>query len=224
MEQPDFDLGTAGASGRREYERRRARREEETRRRHPHIGNLLLKLQQPPAAETSWATGSAGEEALAISLARRCPEALVLHDRRMPRSRANIDHIGVAPSGVYVIDAKRYTGKIEVRRPLFGQEQLRIAGRDKAKLVEGLTRQVEVVRTSLDSIVPGVPVHGCFCFVNPKGQSGGTALPLFRTLRIQGYPLLLPRKLAKLLKQPGELGTEELHRIAAALAEQFPSA
>lgn len=224
MEQHNFDPGTAGASARREYERRRAKRQEETRRRHPRVGNLLLKVQQPPSDEVAWATGAAGEESLAISLARRCPQALFLHDRRMPRSRANIDHIGISTSGVYVIDAKRYKGRIEVRRPLFGQEQLRIGGRDKTKLVDGLTRQVDAVRASLDSKAFGVPVHGCFCFVNPQGQSGGTALPLFRTLRIRQYPLLFPRKLAKLLKQPGPLEVEQLHRIAAALAEQFPPA
>ncbi len=56
----------------------------------------------------------------------------------MPGSRANIDHLAVAPSGVYVIDAKRYKGKIEVRRPLFGKSKLLIASRDKTKLLDGL--------------------------------------------------------------------------------------
>ena len=37
------------------------------------------------------ATGAAGEEALAAHLAKTCAGAIVLHDRRMPRSRANID-------------------------------------------------------------------------------------------------------------------------------------
>ena len=34
----------------------------------------------------------------------------LLHDRRMPRSRANIDHLVVTPTGVYVIDAIKYGG------------------------------------------------------------------------------------------------------------------
>ena len=76
----------------------------------------------------------------------------------MPRSRANIDHIAIAPSGVFVIDAKRYTGKIEVRKPLIGDPKLVIRGRDKTKLVEGLKRQVEAVRSGLAVIEQDVPV------------------------------------------------------------------
>ncbi len=52
----------------------------------------------------------------------------MLHDRRIPGSRANIDHIAIATSGVWVIDAKRYKGKVQVSRPLFGQPKLTIAG------------------------------------------------------------------------------------------------
>jgi len=40
----------------------------------------------------------------------------ILHDRRIPGSRANIDHIVVAPSGVWIIDAKRYSDQLVQRR------------------------------------------------------------------------------------------------------------
>jgi hypothetical protein len=36
----------------------------------------------------------------------------------MPGSRANVDHIALAAC-VFVIDAKRYKGRIEVRKPHF---------------------------------------------------------------------------------------------------------
>lgn len=223
-EEWNLDLGAAGASGRREHERRRAKREEQTRERHPHIGNLLLKFQEPPQHERSWDTGARAESELAISLAHRCPEAIVLHDRRIPGSRANIDHLAITPSGVHVIDAKCYKGKIEVRQSLFRDPKLFIRGRDKTKLVEGLTRQAELVRSVLRSAEAEVPVHGCFCFLNPKGQSGGSTLPLLRTLSIQGYPLLYPRKLAKRLNEPGELGLEQMRHLAELLAQRLPTA
>lgn len=35
-----------------------------------------------------------------------------LHDRRVPGTRANIDHIAVSSSGGSVIDAKKYTDQI----------------------------------------------------------------------------------------------------------------
>ncbi|MFP4148005.1 MAG: nuclease-related domain-containing protein [Nitriliruptoraceae bacterium] len=39
----------------------------------------------------------------------------VHHDRRMPPSRANLDHIAVARSGVVTIDAQRYAGRQSTR-------------------------------------------------------------------------------------------------------------
>lgn len=217
-DQSDLDLGIAGASGKREYERRRAKREAKTRERHPRIGGLLLKLQEAPKHEEAWARGAAGEEELAASLARRCPAAIVLHDRRMPGSRANIDHLAVVPSGVYVIDAKRYKGKIEVRKPFFGDPKLVIGGRNKTKLIAGLERQAEAVRAALAPLVPRVRVSKCLCFV------GDPEMPVVRRLEIDGVPLFYPRRLAKQLRQPGELGAEEIGRIVAALAQRFPPA
>jgi len=65
-----------------------------------------------------WARGAAGEERVAAILAKHLhASVVVLHDRRIPGTRANIDHIAVAPSGVWVIDAERYKGKLAVTRP-----------------------------------------------------------------------------------------------------------
>lgn len=224
MAERKIDLGTPGASARREYERRKGKREAATRKRHPHIGNLLLRRQSPPASEVAWDTGAAGEEALGAYLAKHCPDVIVLHDRRIPRSRANLDHIAVAPSGVYVIDAKRYKDKIEVRKPFFGDPRLLIAGRDKTKLVEGLARQREVVLAALAEPVPTMPVHACFCFLNPDDQAGGSGLPLLRTLHIEDFPLFYPRKLSKCLSASGELSVESRQQVASLLARAFPQA
>jgi hypothetical protein len=40
---------------------------------------------------------------------------LVLHDRAIPGTRSNIDHIAVVPSGVWVIDTKQYRGRVQRR-------------------------------------------------------------------------------------------------------------
>jgi nuclease-like protein len=147
-----------------------------------------------------------------------------MHDRRMPGSRTNIDHLAVAPSGVYVIDAKRLKGTIEVRKPRFGEEKLVVAGRDKTKLVIGLERQAEAVRAGLNLIEKQIPVHACFCFIKPAGQSRPNGIPRLSTLRIKEFQLLYPRRLAKRLNQPGELSAEEVDVVAEALVELFPAA
>jgi len=221
----EVNFGTAGASGKREYLRRRKNREERIRAAHPRVGGLLVKLQDEPQHEKAWATGANGEEQLAACLARRSPQTLVLHDRCVPGSRANIDHLAVAASGVYVIDTKRYKGKIEVRKPKSSdQATLFIAGRRKSKLVDGLAGQVKAVVAALDLIEKDVPVFGCFCFVNPEKQAGGSAMPLIRTLTVGDFDLLYPRRLAKRLNKEGPLSAEARLVIAEALCELFPAA
>lgn len=210
--------GTPGASARREHQRRKANRERHTRDRHPHIGGLLLAFQEEPQHERAWARGAAGEEAIAAALARRCTDAVILlHDRRLPGSRANIDHLAVAPSGVWVIDAKKHSGKVHVSKPLFGPPQLKVAGRDWSKLGAGLTRQVAAVQRALAEARVTVPVSGVLCFVDAD-------LPLTRTLTFEGHQLVHPRGLAKRLNAPGNVTSEQAHQIAAMLAARFPVA
>lgn len=213
----------AGASAQREFERRVERRAQTVRQQHPKLGRLLLALTDDPASTRVWAQGAAGERAVAARLDELAGDHVVaLHDRRMVRvdgrrSRANIDHLVVAAKGVWVVDAKTHTGTLEVRRsggllkPRV--ERLYIAGRDKSSLIEGLRGQVEAVAEVLAHVGANVPVRGALCFV-------GTELPWFGE-SIGGVPLVGRRGLAKLLKQPGDLGAEERTAVAAYLAAHF---
>ena len=214
----EIALGTAGTSARRAHERRCANREQRTRERHPLVGGALLALRDAPAHERVWGTGAAGEEATALRLAERCPRALVLHDRRMPRSRANIDHIAVAPGGVVVIDSKHYNGrKVRVVDPVFGPARLTIDGRERSKLVDGLLWQVETVTGVMAEIDAGVPVAGAFCFVDAD-------LPLLGTPTIHGLPVLGLRRLAKLINREGPLSDEQIRLVATGLAQRLKPA
>lgn len=214
-EPSEFDGGTAGASARREHERRRAK---QVREKHPRLGGILLALGSEPTHETAWARGAGGEERIAESLAKHLDDgAMLLHDRRIPFSRANIEHLAIAASGVWVIDAKRYTGKVAVSKPLFGQAKPTIAGRDKSKLADGLAKQVALVETAMREIATGVPVHGAFCLVDAD-------LPMLGKLTFEGFPLLYPKSLAKRLNAAGPLGRERVAAVASNLATRFPSA
>ena len=103
------ESGTAGASARREFERRKARREDRIRAAHPRLGGVILAVSDEPQSTTAWAVGALGEERLGQGLDRLAGDTVrLLHDRRIPGSRANIDHIAVTASGVYVVDAKKY--------------------------------------------------------------------------------------------------------------------
>lgn len=126
----------------------------------------------------------------------------------------------MAPGGVWVVDAKTHHGKLEVRKEggLFTprQSRLYIRGRDKTDLIEGVVKQVAVVRDVLDDAGFPVEVHGALCFV-------GTELP-WRDVSIDGIPLIGRRGLAKRLAAPGPVGSEQVRCVADALNQALPNA
>ena len=78
------------------------------------LGGLALALSNDPSSTRIWQRGSVGESRLGAALGRIArADEVVLRDRRVPGTRTNIDHVVVAPSGVYVVDAKCYTGRNE---------------------------------------------------------------------------------------------------------------
>jgi hypothetical protein len=142
----------------------------------------------------------------------------VLHDRRIPGTRANIDHIAVTPTGVYVIDAKKYRGrphlKVEggILRPRV--EKLLVGNRDCSRLVEGVTRQVDVVR----SLECDVPLHGVLCFVEADWPLIGGS---FATREIQ---VLSPKKLYSRLTAAGPLDIDRVATLHQQLTAALPPA
>jgi len=167
-----FESGNAGASARREFERRKAKRDARIRTRHPKLGGLMLAVSDEQQSTTAWDIGALGEERLGRGLDRLASDTLrLLHDRRIPRSMANIDHLAVTASGVYVIDAKKYRGRphLKIEGGLFRPrvERLLVGSRDCTKLVDGMLKQVDVVRGLLDD---DVPVHGVLCLSKQTGR------------------------------------------------------
>jgi hypothetical protein len=212
---PPPSSGIAGASAQREYERRKRNREQRTREKHPHIGGLLLALREPPQHETAFRQGARGEAAVGASLEKRTADSptILLHDRRMPGGHGNIDHLAIAPSGIYVIDAKDHMGRVSITTPLFGKPKLLIGGRDSSKLLDGLDRQIAAVRAALgDADLPAV--HGVLCFTQAD-------LPLLgRTAR--SHLLLYRKQLAKRLNAKGPWRADQINATAASLAAALP--
>jgi hypothetical protein len=192
--------------------------ERRIRERHPRVGGLLLALGEQPATELSSVLSTAPTEDVADVLKERCGDDVhVLHNRRWPGGRANIDHLAIAPSGIWLIDAKAYRGNVSVERRLHAKPRLVIRGRDRTNLVEALHRQVKTLRSLMATIDPNVEVHGTVCFTEAD-------LPKFRTLSVAGYPLLRPKSLARRLNQPGPLMRERVELLTNQLAARLPSA
>jgi len=234
VDEPEVVVGVAGASARREYERRKGNDErhvaewkERVHSKHPVLGGLMLAVADEPKhhGTRAWDVGAHGEEVFAASLDRLADAGLYfLHDRRIPPTRANIDHIVIAPSGVYVIDAKNYTGRAQLRVTggIFSPrvEKLLVGRRDCSKLVDGVHKQVDRVSELLarDGIGQDVPVRGMLCFVE------GDWPLLGGSFTVGGLDVLWPKKARKIIAAPGTLGDDRLRVLHRHLAAEFPPA
>lgn len=163
-------LGVAGGGARREHAKRLERHQTRVRTAHPRLGGVILALKDDPSYVQAWKTGAAGEEQFGGALSSIASEPLkVLHDRKLPRSAANIDHLAVTTEGVWILDSKRYKGRVETRgHGLFSRRppDLYVGGRNQMKLVAGVQRQVEIVQSLLAESADDVPVRGALVFVD----------------------------------------------------------
>lgn len=221
---PEVFAGVAGASARRENERRKQARETRIRKDHPLVGGLLLALVDDQQSTKAWATGAEGEERLGGRLDKLVGDSIhVLHDRRIPRTKANIDHIVVSPSGVFVIDAKKYRGRpsLRVQGGLIRTriETLMVGSRDCTKQVDGVHKQVDLVTAALESAELGhIPVAGMLCFVEADWPLLGG------DFTIDGVRVLWPKKAASFIVQSGSVDATSTRLIHRTLAQAFPSA
>jgi hypothetical protein len=212
--------GRAGASAAYEYQRRHDKREAILDQRFGRLSGLVKFLVDDPQSIRSWAKGSAGERELAEALQRRIGErAVLLHDRRIPRSSANIDHIAVASSGVWIIDAKTYKGRVEERDKggwFKVDQRLYVNGRDRTKLVGGLDKQRAAVLTALAGI--DVKVHAALCFI----EAEWSWFP--KPFRIEGVWITWGKALSEMIAEPGPLSHDDVLRVANVLADSLPPA
>ena len=140
--------GIAGASARREHGRRAAKRSADLRARWgDRVGGWIERLTVEPQSSRAWAIGARGEERLGAELGG-VNGIRVLNDRRVPGTRGNIDHIVIAPAGVFVVNAKDWSGTIQIRDVggLFRTDKRLFVGRREAtRLADGLGWQVDAV-------------------------------------------------------------------------------
>jgi hypothetical protein len=235
----ELERGTAGGSAMREFERRQAR---DAARHEARVAESTASIQSlfgtgflgkvavflavdetPPRRHSTraWETGAIGEERVAARLDALGEVGVIsLHDRRIPGTRANIDHLVVTPWGVWIVDAKRYVGKkvdfdvVDSFLGFGGRKRLLVGGRDKTALVEGVEWQVAKVQEALG---PDVEVRGCLCFVESEWPL------LLADFAVRDIHVCWPKKLATTLlrREEPRLDPEPLART---LAARFPAA
>ncbi|XPP26826.1 MAG: nuclease-related domain-containing protein [Leucobacter sp.] len=162
------------------------------------VGGIVAALAVDAREQSStrvWAQGAAGEVAVGRYLDGLVgPDSAVLHDRRIPGSRANIDHLVVTPAGVWVVDTKRYLNKRPERYSeggLFGfgaTVGLKVGGRKRDGLIDGMLRQIEHVRATVGE---AVPVRGVLCFIDADWPLIGG------DFSVRGVRVLWPKRLKR---------------------------
>jgi hypothetical protein len=219
---PAQEPGVAGRSARAEYERRVAKRGAAISERWGagFKAKVVRALTDEPQTTRAWAIGAAGEEKLAAELAS-LPGLRMLHDRRVPGTRGNIDHIVVAPAGVFVVDAKNHRGKVEIRNRgwfLRPDYRLTVGRRDCSAMAENMGWQVEAVLAAFRSasIDPPPPVTPVLCFVEAGWPLVG-APDEFHGVRLEG-----PRSIKRLLTNLTILDDGAAERMTSVLSSALP--
>jgi Nuclease-related domain len=219
-EPPGVDTGRAGGSARREHQRLVDKRDAAIDERWgPRFGRVVRAVTSEPQSTRAWAIGASGEEKLAAALAG-VDGLRALHDRRVRGTPRNIDHIVVGPAGVFVVDAKHYQGRIEIRnrgwffRP---DHRLYVGGRDKSQLARDMAWQVEAVESVLHAagVDPMPPITPVLCFVDGEW-------PLISPDEFEGVRLESERSIRKLVLRSHELQVAVIERLTAILAAGLP--
>ena len=176
------------------------------------IGVLFVieRLYVLPQHVRSWATGGEGERLTAARLdPLRAEGFVVLHDRKIRQSPANIDHIVIGPTGVWVVETKSYGGRIRV-----AGGELRVNGRRRKGVLEEVEREVAAVARVVAPVLvqPIVVVHRA-------------DFPWLGALRIGDVPVVPPGELAKRIRSgPTSFTPDEVTALAARIDRALPHA
>ena len=111
---------------------------------------------------------------MAKSLQERLGDrAIILNDRAVPGSRANIDHVVVASSGVWIVDSKLWKGLIQVKTVggfTSATQRLVVDGRDQSSHTEKIYSQVIPIANLLGD--PSIPIRPALVFLDGNWGAG----------------------------------------------------
>jgi Nuclease-related domain len=140
----------------------------------PHAGLVGLaaaalvgwRLRFRPSEQvTAWQRGAHGEQRTARLLDRLPRDGyVVFHDLAVPDSPANVDHLVIGPTGLFVIDSKQWTGSVQ-------QGADGLAWHNHYRL----DRTLETVRWEAETVgrLLGTCIHPLLCVHGAHVQGGG---------------------------------------------------
>ena len=173
--------------------------------------------------DPNWTKGAAGEYLMSKALHEKVPAGrIILDDRAIPHSTANIDHVVIAPTGVWIIDSKHWKGLIQVKSAggfLGAKQKLLIDGRDRSPLTEKIYSQVIPIANILGD--HSIPIHPALVFVD--GDWSGVTLRVVqnRPYEMLGVMISWPKAIIAKISEPGPIPAQDVVGIAALLDREL---
>ena len=222
----EMNLGVPGGSAKAQADRRIKQRQDRVNERFPKAGKYLLKIFPEPQSTRAWQAGAEGEIGAGKELAKLASiyGFKVLHDRLIPGKKANIDHIAITKSGIFIIDAKNYTGLIRIvdNSGLLDEPNPKhyVGNRNCTHLVHGMHYQIDIVQRVLRNQSIEMPVTGVLAFYKGDWELLSSIFP---QEVIQGV-LINNRGIEKILNREGSFTLEEIDHVTMALASKLKPA
>lgn len=140
------------------------------------IGQAGKSLQSAriPIRKENREKGIIGELGVGTELERIASEygLTVLHDLSIPKSKANIDHLLISKSAIFLIDAKNYAGVIRTAKDKDGNKRLYVGKYAQTSLLNKMNKYAATLRNFLETEGIEVRVVPMLAFYNATFKDG----------------------------------------------------
>ena len=174
------------------------------------VAFLLLGAFVNSPKMAAWREGAEGERRTARHLDGLADAGfIVFHDRRVPGYGGNLDHVAIGPSGIWAIETKSWTGKVEI-----DGDELMVRGHPRDKAVDQVFREATAVQIALGEAATrlGLTVTPVLCLHRAR-------MPFFAKA-VQGVRVVSGKQLVSLLRNAENRLTGEQVQALAREAER----
>ena len=182
----------------------------------PVSGSSMLREAQS-RNDQNYLKGATGEYLTGVKFKADLHDGIVvLSDRFVPGSLSNVDHIVVAPSGVWVVETKNWHGKIRYKESVFkGTKRLMVGEYDRTTKIDAMFGLVIPVAQVVND--KSVDVRPAMVLLDGNWAFGS----MFRRLVHKTVLITGLDHLVKEINAPGRLDVEQINEIAARLDDAF---